>query len=158
MTLLENLGAFLRETLPVVQELDADPERWDQRVGDYSETCPCCIGAHLAHHFKVSSTAVRMGEPKPAWAVPLDWKPDSDWRRGFVASARSIDCDESQFLLLLRAAGAPLYPFGPNPWPLPPPQVWANLGQITELPPESDHLAAERWLERYHTQFGITCT
>lgn len=133
--LSENLGAFLRETLPLVQELDNNPDRWDQTVGNYSEHCGCCIGAHLANHFGVSREAIEVaGGRPPMWAVQPGWEESSDWERGVIAVVQYLDCDESELLLLLRNAGAPDDPFSSAPWPHPASKVWANMAKFLDRP------------------------
>ena len=112
---------------------------WDQHIGEYDPDRPCCIGAHLAHWFHRD-----LGGP-------------GDYFRGETEVADFLGCNSMQLNLLLHAAGAPEFPFGPEPWSLHPTEVWRNLLLIETLPPENadpfwyeaeGKEATEAWLQQ----------
>ena len=91
--------------------------RIDQSSADYHPTAPCCVGAHLAHAFGVAA------------------QHDRDYLTGAEAWAQAVGGNRAHVVLLLRAAGAhPYDPFGMEPWPTPPAEVFRRLRAIETLP------------------------
>ena len=89
-----------------------DPDMFNQSVGSYHKGESCCVGAHLAHFMGVGNR----------------------YTGGIKAWARHVGGNAAQAMLLLRNAGAGHDPFGVDPWPLHPAEVFANLIFIEELP------------------------
>ena len=123
---------FVQVTASMVAGLNNS--NWNQRIGCYKPGSSCCIGAHLAHWFHQESNC------------------SGDFIAGEREAARFLGCTDSQLAWLLHAAGAPRYPFGRDPWPLHPTEVWKNLLLVETMPPEANTeeklLAAKAWLQQ----------
>ena len=104
---------------PVRRITDLPDELIDQEYGAYrmaNTPMPCCVGAHLANLLGVNEGN------------------GSDYMRGTDAWIDLIGGNRAHAILLLRLAGAGLYPLGSEPWIIPVKQVWQNLWKIEELP------------------------
>ena len=104
---------------PVNRILDVPDELIDQNIGAYNMSntpTPCCVGAHLAS------------------LLGIDTGKGSDYMRGTDAWIDLIGGNRAHAILLLRLAGAGLYPLSSEPWVVPVKQVWQNLWKIEKLP------------------------
>lgn len=149
-----SIALFVEDTLPTVQGLAG--QDISRSLGDYHPDQVCSLGAHLAHHFRVSTWDYRHPTEEPREKLSsLLLEPLWDSDRGRAAAALTIDCAEWQVDALLLAAGAPLEPFISTDWSEPNlVTVWRNLAQITEFPP-AHATAFRRWLCAYHRIFGL---
>lgn len=145
------IALFVEHTLPLIQNLE---HRELCRAYDFCPDWTCSLGAHLAHHFHVSTWDYRhppAEEPREELEFLLSedlWDAD----RGRMATAITIGCAEWQADALLLAAGAPLEPFVSDDWSETGlVAVWQNLARITELPP-AHATAFRQWLCAYHLQ------
>ena len=146
---MTELTAFVNETLPVITALN--DENWDQDMGTYGLTPRCCIGAHLANHFRVAKWPAQDQDEAALARLPR-YCLGTDWQRGRAYAAIAIGCTGWQVDALLHAAGAPEEPFSPDPWPVPPTTVWQNLTLIKGLP-SSDGVVA--WITHYRSIFEV---
>ena len=134
------LKEFARATRDRMNRLD--DSNWDQGCGTYHRLFPkCCVGAHLARHFKVTEA---LGE---------------DYIRGYWAAAHAVGCNIVQLEMMLQAAGAPYRPFTSGGWRRHPSLVWRNLEKIEEAPPFNSstpqHMRNE-WVITQRKKLGIT--
>ena len=88
------------------------PDRIDQANEVYTYEKPCCVESHLAH--LLQAHRVRMA--------------------GVDALARQFYGNRAHLILMLRECGAGYHPFGPDPWPTPPAEVFQQLAEIETLP------------------------
>ena len=95
----------------------------DQENGNYEEGMPCCVGAHLAN--------ILEGSPSTACHFPAT---ACDFTDGIDAWAELMGGNRAHAILLLRQAGAGMFPIGNCDWDLPVSEVWENLKKIEELP------------------------
>ena len=131
------LREFTTATQPMVDRLNS--ENWWQGSGRYTWLRPrCCIGAHLAHHFKVATAD------------------SDDFIDGYCSAARFIGCSVTQLELLLQAAGAPVDPFSSADWGREPWKVWEKLKRIEGFPPDvRKRQDAQDWVKQQRALLGI---
>ena len=120
-----------------------DDSNWHQGRGSYHWLFPkCCVGAHLARHFRKAEGLT------------------SDYIAGYQAAAAYVGCNVTQLEVMLQAAGAPAYPFGSGGWRRHPSLVWRNLHLIEEAPAgfhgNTPQYKRNEWVIAQRKKLGIT--
>ena len=128
---------------PLAEYFAALPEEaWNQNQGDYyvkpGQFNPCCVGAHLAYFLHTTLLGTIC--------------PHHSFTDGRFALAKQLHLGIHDLDTLLYAAGAHYRPFGPEQWPVPPAQVFANLLSIESVP--TDHDAVEMHHKAVHAHAG----
>ena len=100
------------------------PEHLDQERGEYTTDGCCCIGARIAGYY-----GLEQGPVRPVRAGVLGY---SDFELGRAALAQRCDMNIEELEDLLQAAGAPCCPFGTEPWPTDPVEVFEKAAQLIE--------------------------
>ena len=77
---------------------------------------PVCVGAHLAKHYD-----------RPQFNTEC-----YSFHQGKKALANDLDLAPHRLQILLTACGAPLSPFGTEPWTTHPKEVFRNLADLTD--------------------------
>ena len=165
------IASFVQHTSYVVNSLD--DSNWNERCTQYVPDQRCSVGAHLAHHYRLSLFDWREKMPEYSFEQIYETRGPSDPDAAIGAISRDIGCTSWQVDLLLYAAGAPRKPFGFDIWTLRllgsdktrdsryvwkrhARDVWANFAKIETLPPiASPDMEREKWAKEHRTRFMI---
>ena len=111
--------------LAVADALPKELERYRQIEGTYDETCGCCVGAHLAHHYRVTGTSklyfdFELGK--------IELSMDLDYTTS-IADGNPHHQGHVGLMQDLHACGAPQFPFSADPWTVHPRTVFRRLAK-----------------------------